>query len=675
MTQFYARSDTAYSGNSIFTVPFPYISKEHIKVYINDEETTNYQFLNDTQINITDSLINDDIVSIRRITPIDEKIVTYQNMSMVLNDDNLNLSQDQSINAIQELYDNNAQFEINTTETIEANKQELIGIIDTNKTELENAQTEFETEINNTLDAVISAAEKLEILDESVERAENAATAAEQSANTATAEANEAASKAEEATEQAQLATQKAQEASDKVVEIDGKLVTKANVELDNLSEEGKTKILEGKITNCILEIPQRIKLEYENNVSGALKAGSQVIIPSGFEDDGVTPKFVYKEIEQDITFTLTATSSTSRVGCAWYKSGSIAANVNRFSGDTAPTFIGAAIWYDTANNIIKNSSDSGATWNSGEYSLPIAEVSINTEDQQITQVFNGMGYIGSTCWVNKGVKVLMPNGRNADGTLNNIEYTTDKDYSFTVPAGYGQEFYIGFISSNQNFPTAVIYEESETRPANSNNYFWRNTLTNKLYFKGASSEELDVTGDMFVFAFVRKEASPSSTITSLTPYQPVELLKRSDLDMISSPFTSPTGTIIAYGSATAPNGYLKCNGAAISRTTYSGLFSVTGTTYGAGDGSTTFNIPNFTGGVVPTSNSVAVKGNGQMTMYDYNNSISGPLVQSSGGSGRHLNVTQIGTSNTAVGITTNSSKSGIVGTLTSKAINYYIKY
>ena len=133
MTQFYARSDTAYSGNSIFTVPFPYISKEHIKVYINDEETTNYQFLNDTQINITDSLINDDIVSIRRITPIDEKIVTYQNMSMVLNDDNLNLSQDQSINAIQELYDNNAQFEINTTETIEANKQELIGIIDTNK--------------------------------------------------------------------------------------------------------------------------------------------------------------------------------------------------------------------------------------------------------------------------------------------------------------------------------------------------------------------------------------------------------------------------------------------------------------------------------------------------------------------------------------------------------------
>ena len=250
MVQFYARHDTVYSGDSIVAIPFSYIKKEHIKVYINDNEIKNYTFLNATQIQIDETLTINDIISVRRITPIDDKIVTYQNMSMVLNEDNLNLSQNQSINAIQELYDNNTQFEINTTETIEANKQELIGIIaddkeemlgiiDTNKTELENAQTEFETEINNTLDVVISAAEKLETLDESVERAENAATAAEQSANTATAEANEAASKAEEATEQAQLATQKAQEAADKVVEFNGKLETKANIDLDNLSETG----------------------------------------------------------------------------------------------------------------------------------------------------------------------------------------------------------------------------------------------------------------------------------------------------------------------------------------------------------------------------------------------------------------------------------------------------
>ena len=45
---------------------------------------------------------------------------------------------------------------------------------------------------------------------------------------------------------------------------------------------------------------------------------------------------------------------------------------------------------------------------------------------KSIDQVFNGIGYIGSTVWVDKGVKGLIPNGRNEDGTLNNIEFVTD---------------------------------------------------------------------------------------------------------------------------------------------------------------------------------------------------------------------------------------------------------
>ena len=46
----------------------------------------------------------------------------------------------------------------------------------------------------------------------------------------------------------------------------------------------------------------------------------------------------------------------------------------------------------------------------------------------------------------------------------------------------------------------------------------------------------------------------------------------------------------------TAPNGHLLCDGSLISRTTYANLFSVIGTTFGAGDGSTTFNLPNLKG-------------------------------------------------------------------------------
>ena len=56
-----------------------------------------------------------------------------------------------------------------------------------------------------------------------------------------------------------------------------------------------------------------------------------------------------------------------------------------------------------------------------------------------------------------------------------------------------------------------------------------------------------------------------------------------------------PVGAILPYGGTTAPSGYLMCNGQAVSRTTYSVLFSKIGTAYGSGNDSTTFNLPNYT--------------------------------------------------------------------------------
>jgi microcystin-dependent protein len=54
------------------------------------------------------------------------------------------------------------------------------------------------------------------------------------------------------------------------------------------------------------------------------------------------------------------------------------------------------------------------------------------------------------------------------------------------------------------------------------------------------------------------------------------------------------TGGILMWGTATAPTGYLLCNGTAVSRTTYATLFGIISTTFGAGDGSTTFNLPDY---------------------------------------------------------------------------------
>ena len=55
-----------------------------------------------------------------------------------------------------------------------------------------------------------------------------------------------------------------------------------------------------------------------------------------------------------------------------------------------------------------------------------------------------------------------------------------------------------------------------------------------------------------------------------------------------------PVGCVITYATTSPPAGYLQCNGQAVSRGTYAALFALIGTTFGSGDGSTTFNLPNI---------------------------------------------------------------------------------
>ena len=53
-----------------------------------------------------------------------------------------------------------------------------------------------------------------------------------------------------------------------------------------------------------------------------------------------------------------------------------------------------------------------------------------------------------------------------------------------------------------------------------------------------------------------------------------------------------PTATIVPWSDSSVPSGFLECDGSAVSRSTYSALFAIVGTTYGAGNGSTTFTLP-----------------------------------------------------------------------------------
>jgi microcystin-dependent protein len=71
-----------------------------------------------------------------------------------------------------------------------------------------------------------------------------------------------------------------------------------------------------------------------------------------------------------------------------------------------------------------------------------------------------------------------------------------------------------------------------------------------------------------------------------------------------------PSGALMPYAGSSTPPGFLSCDGSAVSRTTYAGLFSAIGTTWGAGDGSTTFNLPDLRDRVVIGTSPGSLSGN-----------------------------------------------------------------
>ena len=177
------------------------------------------------------------------------------------------------------------------------------------------------------------------------------------------------------------------------------------------------------QITNCLLEVPQNIKLEL-NNGTLTLKAGSKVIVPNGVD--------VFDEVAVVSDYSISGIANNSQV-MLYYRADlgglDYMALSHNYSGNTAPTFTGNyAKWYDTANNIMKATSDGGATWKAN-YSLPLCVFSTDNNGSiiSIDQVFNGLGCIDKHFWADKGVKILAPNGRNSDGSINNIECVTNR--------------------------------------------------------------------------------------------------------------------------------------------------------------------------------------------------------------------------------------------------------
>ena len=91
-------------------------------------------------------------------------------------------------------------------------------------------------------------------------------------------------------------------------------------------------------------------------------------------------------------------------------------------------------------------------------------------------------------------------------------------------------------------------------------------------------------------------DGSGLTALTSANLTGALPAIDGSALTGITGSGSTPTGAVIYHAANSAPTGFIKANGAAISRSTYSALFAVIGTTFGAGNGSSTFLVPDLRG-------------------------------------------------------------------------------
>jgi len=155
--------------------------------------------------------------------------------------------------------------------------------------------------------------------------------------------------------------------------------------------------------------------------------------------------------------------------------------------------------------------------------------------------------------------------------------------------------------------PDAIVPFHSHTSSGGSHNHTFYNPARAFALAGGNASPgfdkpaynfdtaDLTTTSDASVTVNINSAGTPGNQVgANLPPYYALAYIMC--ISGSSSGGGSVTGTVIWSSASTAPIGYVACNGAAVSRTTYSNLFAVIGTTYGSGDGSTTFNLPDLRG-------------------------------------------------------------------------------
>lgn len=329
-----------------------------------------------------------------------------------------------------------------------------------------------------------------------------------------------------------------------------------ANSDLSNLTTTGEKHFLnKSQITNCLLEVP-RIKYTLENGTL-TIKAGSVVIVPYGTEDKTADlPKgatfinenfkvydtqfsdgkfFVWAELVNDISSSYTVSDTQTRIISIAIKTNEIVGSLDSVSSAT-PSASQYTIVYNLSTNLIGYTHENSTIYY-GEHipSLPIMFAVANgkTPYGSISHVFNGMGVIGFTVWRDKGVKGLIPNGRNADGSLNNLEYITSKlslqTYTYAITT---------YLQSDATGIGEVImsnYHETETEPKSPNGWnIWYKPSDNIAYLKNIGDSSSKWTPQYMQTGLAEIVRGNNGKITSFAPRLPFRAVDYNDKSEIS---------------------------------------------------------------------------------------------------------------------------------------------
>ncbi|MEQ1732679.1 MAG: phage tail protein [Bacteroidia bacterium] len=258
---------------------------------------------------------------------------------------------------------------------------------------------------------------------------------------------------------------------------------------------------------------------------------------------------------------------------------------------------------YNASN--VANANGLAVKTNGNAYSNIILDLSTGVDNVVGTSVMNvrGSGNVG----IGTSTPLNTLHVKSNSGEIARFESTVNSSYLRFNNSG-GNLGYIGWGGSL----TDEVTISNEKVSATSHMYFFTNGAINPRMVIHSSgnvgvnisipntSAQLDVTSTTAGFAMPRMTSAQRKAIVA-----PIAGLDVYDLTL-KGHYTfdgtkwdcsdNPAGSVNYFANATVPNGYLIANGQAVSRTTYAELFAAISTLYGAGDGSTTFNVPDLRG-------------------------------------------------------------------------------